>query len=154
MALYESIKAIEDGIVNTLINATIPGVNGIVFDPEIRDGVVKPTYLHVFHDTTPIEDATILVGEDWRIRFTVMAVSSGYDAPTPDVNQAREIALRAGSALIAGGRKLGIDSPYIPSLTIVRVGWQASYTRELPGEGGQLFGAAMEFEVRFLIREV
>lgn len=140
---YQKIKEVEDAIVNKLIAAAITGINGIVFNRELRDGTIQPPYIHVFMDPSPIDDLTALT-DYWHFRYTVMVVAPSYS--TEDADQARQLALQASSALLAD-RQLG----HVVNDT-VRLAWQADYIRELPTE--QLFGAAMEMESRFQYREV
>jgi len=144
MALKDKIKEVEDAIIQKLIDAAIEGINGIVFNREIRSGELQPPYLYVFMDPSPIDDITAGGMEYWHFRITVMVVAPSYS--TEDADQARELVLQASSVLLAD-RQQG----HVVNDTI-RVAWHGDYVRELPTE--QLFGAAMEMEIRFQYREV
>jgi len=145
MALADKIKEVEDAVVQTLIDAAISGVNGIVFVREIRDGVMNQTpYIHIFMDPSPILNTSSGGTEEWFFRVTIMAVAAAYNSE--DADQARNIALQAGSAMIAD-RQLG----HVVG-DVSRIMWHADYVRELPDE--QLFGSAIEYEITFQYREV
>jgi hypothetical protein len=156
MALFDTIEAIENAIVQRLIDTDIDGVLGIVFNREIRQGDIKNPYIRVFPDPSAINDAGICtIKEDWVFSFTIMAVAASYDSK--DYNEAREIALKAASAMYYDPIAAQVDrhltiggTPYVAD--IVRTIWHAEYTKELPDE--MLFGAAVEFEARKILEEV
>lgn len=146
MALNTKIKDIEDAIVQKIIDGAIVGVNGIIFNRELRNGVKAPPYIWIFPDPSPIDSlAVITISEDWLYRFTLMAVAASY--ASQDQDQARDIALQASGLFIPAPRTLGgLVSD------VVRTAWDSDFTKELPTE--QLFGAAVAMEARFINREV
>ncbi len=152
MALNAAIKVIEDAIVQRLINTAIPGVNGIVFSRELRSGTLQPPYLHIFPTPSPINATVGLVlSEEWTFAFEIMGVAASYSSE--DQDQARQIALLAATAIFfdpigaVSDRCLGgaVDD-------IIRLVWHADFTKELPTE--QLFGAAVEFAARKILKEI
>ena len=156
MSISTAIKAIEDAIVQRLIDTAIPEVLGIVYNRELRWGAIKNPYIRIFPTATPINDLSpCTIREDWNFRFTIMGVAATYKSE--DYDQAREVALKASSAmmwdpigdtfdrtLIVGG------TPHVED--IVRQIWHAEFTQELPNE--ILFGAAVEMEARKILQEV
>lgn len=156
MALFDVIKAIEDALVQRLIDTAIPDVLGIVYNREMRWGALKNPYIRVFPDPSPIDDITAFtIKENWEFRWTLMAVAASYN--TKDQDQARTIALQAGSAMIwdpiaaQKDRCLIVNSvPHVSD--IERTVWHAEHTREIPND--ILFGAAVEVEARKVLSEV
>lgn len=156
MALFEAIKEIEDALVQRLIDTEIPNVLGIVFNREIRLGQLKNPYIRVFPTPSEINDtASFTVKEDWHFNWTLMAVAASYNSK--DQDQAREIALRASSAMLwdpiaeQKDRCLTINSiPYVSD--IIRTVWHSEFTLEIPND--ILFGAAVEVEARKVLTEV
>ncbi len=156
MSLFEAIKEIEDALVQRLIDTAIPDVLGIVFNRELRWGQVKNPYIRVFPTPSLINDTSVYtVKEDWRFNWTLMAVAASY--ASKDQDQAREIALRASSAMLwdpITGQKdrcLKINSiPYVAD--IYRTIWHSEFTLEIPND--ILFGAAVEVEARKTLTEV
>ncbi len=148
MSLATAVKAVEDAIVQTLIDGAITGVSGIVFNRELRNGTMKPPYLRIFPEPSPIASQGIKsIAEDWFYRFTIVAVAAAYESK--DQDQARDIALQAGSLFITGTRDL---NGLLTGGDVVRILWDSDYTKELPT--GQLFGAAVTLEARFINREI
>lgn len=147
MPLNTKIKAIEDALVQLVIDAEITNVNGIAFNREVRNGEMKPPYIYIFMDRTPIAEIT-QVKEEWFFTFTVMAVASSYTSD--DADQARQIALEVSTVVmdVANNRQW----PGHVVNTVRRIAWNADYTRELPD--GKLFGSAMEMEAKFMSEEV
>lgn len=146
MSLNTIIKAIEDQIVQTIKDGAITGVNGIVFNRELRDGEKSPPYIIIFPDPSPIGSlAVITISEDWLYRFTIMGVAAAY--ASEDRDQARDIALQVSGLFLTGNRDLG---GLVSDL--VRTAWDSDHTRELPTE--QLFGAAVSMEMRFINKDI
>ena len=147
MSLAIKIKAIEDALIQLLTNASIAGVNGIVFNREVRNGTQQPPYLHVFMERSPIDQVTSF-REEWLFVFTVMAVAASYTSD--DADQARQIALEASTVVMDITNNRQWPGHVINS--VKRIAWNADYTRELPTS--KLFGSAMEMEAVFTSQEV
>jgi hypothetical protein len=152
MSLATAIKAIEDAIVQRLIDTAITGVNGIVFNRELRQGTLKNPYLRIFIDPMPINpNVGLVIGEEWEFKFVLMCVAASYESQ--DADQARDLALQAGSAMFWNPNVPEYDRTLGGAVEdIVRTVWHADFTRELPTE--QLFGSAFELEARTILREV
>lgn len=152
MSLGTEIKIIEDALVQRLIDSEIPGVEGIAYNRELRDGLLQPPYIHIFPAPAPIDASVGLsISEEWTFIWEVMAVAASYS--TADRDEARQISLLAASAIFTDPvttleeRCLGgvvNDS--------IRTIWHADFTKELPTE--QLFGAAIEVVARVILKEV
>ncbi len=152
MALQDVIKAFEDAMIQRLIDTAILGINGIVYNKELRDGNIQPPYIHIFPDPSPVNGSVALaITEEWFFRFTIMVIAASYKSL--DADQARDLALQASRALLWNPITSLPDRLLNGTVNdIVRAVWHAEFTKELPTE--QLFGAAMEMEARTLIREV
>ncbi len=156
MALLDAIIAVEDAIVQRIIDTAIPDVKGVVYSRALRWGDLKNPYVRIFPTPSIVDDnSPCTIKENWTFNWTLMAVAASYN--TKDHDQAREIALQLASAVlwdpITGlpDRHLTINSiPYVQD--IVRTLWHSEFTLELPDE--ILFGAAIEVEARQILSEV
>jgi hypothetical protein len=137
--LYDTISAIEEGIIQLLADEDLTDVNGIVFNNELRDGKLYAPYIRIFPEDTSIIHTTAL-REDIRYTFTVACIASSYSAA--DVNIARRIAMKASTVLKSEGYLNGSVSE------LRRTNWASNFTRDLPG--GQVFGAAVTFQAHLL----
>lgn len=153
MALADAIKTIEDALVQRLIDSAIPGIKGIAFNRELRDGDFNPPYIHVFPTPSPI-NATVglAISEEWTFNYEIMAVAASY--ATADRDEARQIALLASSAIFFDPIGLVQDRTLNNNVCdMVRTIWHSDFTKELP-DTRQLFGAAMEIAARTILKEV
>jgi len=142
MTLATSIDAIYEQIAQQIIDAAITGVNGVVLSRELKNGTTHPPYIHIFLDAGPVEDIVVGLGEHWRLRYTLMAVTQPWaDA---DAGQARDIALQAASAIITDR---GLNST--ANQDTVRLAFDPNHTRELDDD--ILFGAAVTLETRTIL---
>jgi hypothetical protein len=143
MGLYEKILGIENAIVNAVWGDLSGEINGILIDQRLKKGHQTPPYIHIFEEHSDIDDLTMALTEQWKLRITVMAVVAGWSGDDP--TKAKELSIKSAVSLLKD-RKLNGNAK-----DTVRTDWYPSYKKELPN--GQFFGAAVGMEVRFLNRE-
>jgi len=143
MSLASKIKGIEDAIVAILTGASISGINGIVFESELRYGKILPPYIRIFCEASRVNPNFVGIQEEWFMRIRVMVVASAYGSA--DADAARDLALQASSALM-DNRQLNNTVA-----DMVRLQWDPNYRHEIATV--QLTGAAILLEARFLSKE-
>lgn len=133
---YQTILDVEEAIISILVSAAITGVNGIVFNNELRSGKLLAPYLRVLPEPSDVNARMILKRQYWDYNFLVIGVASSYAAGDEVI--ARRIALKAITALKESGDlnlQLKAQDLYVENL-------DTRFTRELPG-AGQVFGTAV-----------
>lgn len=156
MTRIEDIIAIEDALIQRLIDTDIVGINGIVFNRGLRQGKLLVPYLHIFPDPSPIDDISgvATINEEWVFQWAVMAVAGSYTSEI--IDEARTLAIMASSALmhdpVTGLVERELTVGGIPHVSdIWRATYHADYVRELPDE--KLFGSAIEMQARKILQE-
>lgn len=144
-ALWDTIRTIEREFADQIKAGAITGVNGIVINNEVYDGDIRPPYIRIFLEESPVDDEGVSIHEYWKLQITVMAVTDSY--ASADADLVRALALKA-STLIITDRTLNVRVQ-----DTVRTSYAPDYKLELPS-GGAVFGAAVMHEVRLINREV
>jgi hypothetical protein len=133
MSRSDQIIAIEDALIAVLDD--VVGINGIVFEQELRWGSMLQPYLVLTIEQSPIENVTSR-RELWSMRFSVVAVTQTGVAR--NAGAGKRLAIEASDALLADRTLGGLVKD------IKRTAWNPSYNKDIPESN--ILGAAVTLE--------
>lgn len=153
MNSWEQIPLINDKIVERVTNGDYGTItlNEVIIGKKARSNRMKPPLVWIVPDRSPMDDIGESINELLRLRYILIGAFSSYDPPEAKA-KSEEIALRACLELFKN--EAGTDEDRtLDGLVddIIRTAFIPGHERLT--DDGTLYGAAVEVEVRFQLRE-
>ena len=146
MQSWERIVLIEAEILRVLEAADL-GVKEILFGTKVRSGKPQTPFIQVYPDLSLIDDESLALHEDWKLRYVIVGAVKHLDPPQ-GYALARKLTLQASAQFISSTVRRTLDGL---CNDIVRTGFVPAYDRVT--NDGTIYGAGVSIEIRFTTKE-
>ena len=148
MSFAERLAAINAKLLEILqADAGLAEVKTFILGERTRAGNLEFPAVWIFPEESPITNDTLSIGEDWRLRYTLVGLTEETEDAAAGKAAAEALALKAAAILIQTDADPNLNNRTLHGLCsdIRRVQWSPGQTRGVNRQN--LYGAGVTFDV-------